>query len=118
MISQLSAGISARSAFSKKMRVTANNVANVNTDGFKKSRTIIEEGPSGDGVHARVDIVNTPGYVKLVENDGAVQEVETSNVDLAEEIPDTISTKAGYKANLKTIQTIDEMIGSLLDTIR
>ena len=117
MITQLNASISALTAFSKEMRVTANNVANVNSDGFKKSRTTLQEGPSGDGVRARVDVVNTPGFMKQVEKDGALQEVETSNVDLAEEIPNTISTKAGYKANLKSIQTIDEMIGSLLDTI-
>lgn len=117
MITQLDTSISALSAFSKKMRVTANNVANVNTDGFKKSRTTLEEAPFGDGVRARVDVVDTPGYVKLVEKDDALQEVETSNVDLAEELPETMLTKAGYKANLKIIQTLDEMIGSLLDTI-
>ncbi len=117
MITQLSAGVSALTAFSKKMRVTANNVANVNSDGFKKSRTTLEEGPSGDGVRARVNVVNTPGYMKQVEKDGVLQEVETSNVDLAEEIPGLIATQAGYKANLATIRTLDEMIGSLLDTI-
>ena len=117
MITHLSASISAITAFSKKMRVTANNIANVNTDGFKKSRTTLEEAPSGDGVRANVSVVNTPGYMKIVEQDDTLQEVETSNVDLAEEIPDTISTEVGYKANLKIIRTMDEMIGSLLDTI-
>jgi flagellar hook protein FlgE len=42
---------------------------------------------------------------------------ETSNVDLAEEIPNLMVTKRAYQANLKTIETQDEMLGSLLDTI-
>jgi flagellar hook protein FlgE len=44
MISPFDSGISALSAFSAKMNVTANNVANVDSDGFKKSRTTLKEG--------------------------------------------------------------------------
>jgi flagellar hook protein FlgE len=46
-----------------------------------------------------------------------IQDVEASNVDLAEEFTDSIATQSGYKANLKTIQTHDEMLGTLLDII-
>jgi flagellar basal-body rod protein FlgC len=49
--------------------------------------------------------------------DGKKVEKETSNVDLAKEIPDLMLTKRAYQANLKTIETQDEMLGSLLDTI-
>jgi len=98
------------------MNVTANNIANVNSDGFKKSRTTLKEGQSG-GVEPNVDQVNTPGITKLISKNGEDRQVETSNVDLAEEVTDSISTQAGYKANLKTIQAYDEMIGSLLNTI-
>ena len=44
-------------------------------------------------------------------------ETELSNVDLADEMSGMIPTEIGYKANLKTIQTRDEMIGTLLDTL-
>ncbi len=37
-------------------------------------------------------------------------------VDLARETVNTIIAKHGFRANLKTIETADEMIGTLLDT--
>jgi flagellar hook protein FlgE len=116
MISSLDSGISAISAFSVKMTVTANNIANVNSDGFKKSRTTLQEGQCG-GVEPNVDQVNTPGTMKPISENGELLHVEASNVDLAEEITETVSTQAGFKANLKTIQAYDEMIGGLLDTL-
>ncbi|WP_319525444.1 flagellar basal body rod C-terminal domain-containing protein [uncultured Desulfosarcina sp.] len=116
MVSPLSSATSAISSFSVKMDVTANNIANVNTDGFKKSRTTLQEGKNG-GVQPVVDRVDTPGLPKLVSEDGVTREVENSNVDLAEELTETIPTQTAYSANLKTIQTADDMLGSLLDTI-
>ena len=41
--------------------------------------------------------------------------VEQSNVDLASEVTDMTINSNFYKANLKTIQTEDRMVGSLLD---
>ena len=116
MILPLNPGLSGISAFSVKMNVTANNIANVNSDGFKKSRTTLKEGPSG-GVLPKVDQDDTPGPSRPISENGVKGQVEASNVDLAEEVIESISTQAGYKANLKTIQTHDEMLGSLLDTV-
>ena len=116
MISPLDSGMSAISAFSVKMNVTANNIANVNSNGFKKNRTTLKEGQFG-GVEPNVDQVNTPGLTKLISEDGEDRQVEASNVDLTEEVTDSIVTQVGYKANLKTIQTYDEMIRSLLNAI-
>lgn len=42
--------------------------------------------------------------------------VEKSNVDLGEEMPEMIMNKHTYSANLKTIETVDEMMGQLLNT--
>ena len=116
MISSVYPAMSALSAFQKKMDVTANNVANVNTDSFKKSRTTMEEGANG-GVTASIQQIDTPGMVREVVTDNGIEEVESSNVDLAEELPEMIVTESAYKANTKTIQTQDEMLGSLLDII-
>ena len=41
--------------------------------------------------------------------------LEHSNVDLAREITGTLPLQRGYEANLKVIQTEDEMLGNLLD---
>jgi flagellar basal-body rod protein FlgC len=116
MISALDSGISALSSFSVKMNVTANNVANVNSDGFKKNRATFKEGPFG-GVEPEVDRVDTPGYTKQTVEKGRIRSVETSNVNLAEAVVDSISSQSGYAANLKTIQTDDEMVGTLMDII-
>ena len=116
MISVMDSSLSALSAYSVKMRVTANNVANVNTDGFKKSRTTMQEGTWG-GVAPDVDRVDTPGMPKQIVEDGVIRDVEASNVDLAEEITDTLSTQTAYQANLKAVEATDEMLGNLLDAI-
>ncbi len=115
MISPLNSAVSAFSAYGKKLGVTANNIANVNTDEFKKSRTTMQEGANG-GVKANIQEVDTPGYLKETVNEsGETVEVETSNVDLAEELTEMIPTKASYSANLKSAQTYHQMMGSLLD---
>jgi len=108
--------ITALTAFRKKMDVTANNVANVSTDEFKKSRVTFSENKSG-GVSATVDQVDTPGIPKETIRDDKVVEIESSNVDLAEELTETIPTKSGYGANLKTLHTMDDMLGSLMDIL-
>jgi flagellar basal-body rod protein FlgC len=116
MIYPVSNALSALSAFRRKMDVTANNIANVNTDDFKKSRVNMQEESNG-GVQANIQQINTPGYPKEVYQDDALAEVESSNVDLAEEITETAVTKAGFSANLKTFSTQNQVIGSVLDIL-
>jgi flagellar hook protein FlgE len=38
-------------------------------------------------------------------------------VDLTDEMPDLIVSKAGYQANLKMVSTQDEILGNLLDIV-
>jgi flagellar basal-body rod protein FlgC len=116
MISALNSTVSALKAFATKLGVTADNIANVNTEGFKKNRATLQEGQNG-AVRVEISRDNSPGFrYDVVENDEVVEK-ETSNVDLAEEIPDLMMTKRAYQANIKTLQSQDEMLGSLLDTI-
>jgi flagellar basal-body rod protein FlgC len=115
MTSALNAALSALEAYEKKLNVTANNIANVNTDGFKKSRAVLQEGdPSG--VVVTLSRVNTPGS-PIPSMDGSGEIRESSNVDLAEEIVDLQTTKYGFQANLKTLKAEDEILGSLLDIL-
>lgn len=116
MVSGIQNNLSALNAFDKKMQVTANNVANVNTDEFKKSRAVLSEGENG-GVKVDVHKVDTPGYpTERIQNDELVA-TETSNVDIAEEFGESIVTQNAYNANLKMVKTQDEMLGSLLDIL-
>ena len=114
MIYPVSNALSALNSFRKQLNVTADNIANVNTDDFKKSRVNMQEGPQG-GVQADVQQIDTPGIPKEVIRDDEVVEVESSNVDLVEEFTDMITAKTGFSANLKTVAYQNETLGSLLD---
>ncbi|MBL0713171.1 MAG: hypothetical protein JJV98_05675, partial [Desulfosarcina sp.] len=96
--------------------VTADNVANVNTNGFKRNRAVLHEGPAGDvRVNVSKDMSPVPDDPLAPDVPGV--EKELSNVDLADEMTDMIPTTIGYKVNLKVIRARDEMIGNLLDTL-
>jgi flagellar basal-body rod protein FlgC len=112
----LNATLSALQAFGQKMAVTAGNIANVNTEGYKKSRAVLAEGR-----HGEVDVweqrIDTPGIPLEPREMGGPAAREGSNVALEEEIPEIIPTVYGFRANLKAMQAQDEMLGSLLDTL-
>ncbi len=100
---------SAITALSRKLDVAANNIANVNTDEFKKSRTIFQTNDV-PGVSVTIDRVDTPG---TMQPDG----VESSNVDLAEEFASLIITQRSQTANATVIETDQEMRQSLIDIL-
>ena len=89
MIPSVNSTISALQAYKTRLGVTADNIANANTDEFKKSRATLKEGTNG--------------------------EKESSNVNLEEEIPEMMVTQRTFEANLKVLQTQDKMSGTLLD---
>lgn len=116
MISSIQNNLSALNAFDKKMQVTANNIANVNTNDFKKSEATLSEGDHG-GVKVNVHRVDTPGYpTEQLEGESMVN-TETSNVDLAEELGEKIVTQNAYNANLKLVNNQDEILGNMLDIL-
>jgi flagellar hook protein FlgE len=116
MISSPKSTLSALNAFDKKMNVIANNVANVETEEFKKSRATLVQGPE-NSVKVEVTQPEDPGPSVVQVTDGQFDEKEMSNVDLAEEIPQSIVAQRGYEANLATIRTHDEMLNSILDIV-
>ncbi len=114
MIAGIQSSLSALNAFSVKQQNTASNVANVNTDGFKKSRVNLESQQSGT-VQPRATVINTPGPLVYESTPAGSMAVEKSNVEISEEIPQSMLTKRYYQANIKMVQNVDEMLGSLLD---
>ena len=114
MISSISSTLSALQAFGKKMGVTANNVANVQSDEFKKSRAVLQEGERNE-VKVEIDKIETPGPIITEIEDDEMVEKELSNVDLAEEIPQTIIAQRSYEANIKTAQALDETLETIID---
>ncbi|MBA4422042.1 MAG: hypothetical protein C0390_02930 [Syntrophus sp. (in: bacteria)] len=104
--------LTALRAFDRKGEVIANNIANVNTDRFKKSRADMEEA-SPAGVKATVERVNTPDDMVTI-GEG---EREPSNVNMEEELIALIVNRNNYTANIKTIAAADEIQGTLFDIL-
>jgi flagellar basal-body rod protein FlgC len=116
MISSVNSAVSALQAYQTRMGVTAYNIANVNTEAFKKSSASLIESSNG-GVEVNIQRIDTPGY-RYGELEGdEVVEKESSNVDLGEEIPEMLISHRSYQANLKTLQSYDDMLGMLLDIL-
>ncbi|MBS0183593.1 MAG: hypothetical protein JSS39_14460 [Nitrospira sp.] len=114
MISAIHTALSGLTAFSKQIEVVAHNVANVNTDGFKKSGTEFVEIPSG-GVLPVVEKDDSSGPAVLRNSTGNQTMVELSNVDLGEETVQQIAAQRSLEANLQTLRTGDALLGSILD---
>jgi len=77
------------------MASSAHNVANVNTNPFIANRTTMNN--------------NVQGNVQ------AVQSPTNGPTQISRELTDQISVENGFDAQIRSIQTKDEMIGSLLD---
>ena len=112
MISGIGASLAGLGVFEKKLSATANNIANSNTSGYKKTESEINDDGSGlpELNLKRVDI---PPLVQ--EADGKTS--EQSNVDLAEELTQSMVAQRGYEANLKVLQAQNNMLGSALDIL-
>ncbi|MFH2122542.1 MAG: flagellar basal body rod C-terminal domain-containing protein [Pseudomonadota bacterium] len=115
MISAMQSALSALSAYSTKINSNSNNIANASTEGFKKSRVILSSAEP-QGVTAQTERVDTPGAMIYEQTSNGMELVEQSNVDIGEELPAMSLNAHLYKANLKTLQVADEMLGSLLKT--
>ena len=108
--------LSALQGFQKKQESIANNVANINSDEFQKTRVTFYEGENGT-VAPNIEKIETPGpqvYEQTPEGNTLVQK---SNVELAEEIPQAMINKRNFQANIKMLQIEDEMTGYLIDMI-
>ncbi len=114
MLSAIHTALSGLAAYAKQVEVTAHNVANVNTDGFKKSYTEFVSVETG-GVLPVVRKDDSAGPTVLSDRGYGPSQVELSNVDLAEEAVNQILAQRGFEANLHTLRTADDMLGTILD---
>jgi len=110
------AATSALNAFSKSLAVASNNVANMNTDGYKKTRAILQDDQNG-GVKVSTQKIDTPGSLIPDEEASNVQIKETSNVDLAEEMVHIMSAQRGHEANAKSLEVQNELCETILDIV-
>ena len=96
----ISSNISSIQSHQTMMNTNANNIANVNTDGFIPNNTRMSN--VGNSVSANTRQADSTGSLK-------------SQTDLAKEIPDQIIAQDVTAVNVTAIKAQDEMLGSLLD---
>lgn len=114
MISAYQSALTGLQAFGTRLQSNSNNIANANTDGFKKTM-VTNASVHPQGVKALVNKVSDPGPTVFQETAGGMELVEQSNVDPAKELVDMNLNSTMYKANLKTIETVNDMTGALLN---
>lgn len=112
----------------ERLQVSANNIANefstVKNEGGKltnepyRPQTVVSVSQQQGGVGTEV-VPREPETLKRYEPDSPVADengfVEAPNVDVAEEITNQIVASYDAKANLKSLQTQNETLKSLLD---
>ena len=91
-----SSALSALNAFSTGLNVTANNIANMNTTGFKPSSAVMNEGDNGG--------------VKVT-----LSQSQNAEVDPAKEMIDMLIEKNAIQLNVKSLETEDQVYKSLID---
>ncbi|MEA3371856.1 MAG: flagellar basal body protein [Campylobacterota bacterium] len=96
----ISNNVSSIQAHQTMLNINANNVANINTDGFRPSDTKMSD--EGNAVSANLRLADDNGSTK-------------SQTDLAKELPDQIIAQDAVAVNVEAIRTKDEMLGTLLD---
>ena len=116
MVNGLDASLNAIQSHFTRLQASADNIANLNTDGYKGQRVTINEGPTGTTTTSSTDKSPGPSRMEL-NREGDLVEVEMSNVDLATEHIKTMESTQAIKANLKAVQTADELLGEIIDTL-
>lgn len=135
----LNTASSALGAFGVGMQVTANNVANVNTDGFHASQVRYQEAPNGMGVQVgeisesssscpvvrdTVDIsalaaqeASEQAALEAVDAYRAQEMREASNVQIEREMVNQIILENAHNANTAVVTTYDDMMGTVIDMV-
>ena len=114
MISALQSAVSALQAFGTKIDANSNNIANSATPEYKRTRVTLSD-VEPTGVRANVSKLETKGPEIYEQTTQGLELIEQSNVELSREIPEMMLNTHFYKANLKTIETTDELLSSVLD---
>ena len=99
------------------LRSTANNIANSSTPGFKQTRVNQVEATGGGSRVSNITqssgapTLNHPGNTNSAEIFSG--HLESSNVNLEQQLTQLIAAKHEVQANAKLIKTEDEMLGTL-----
>ena len=107
-----------------RVDVSANNVANINTDGFRASTVQTTDAAYSNniGQGTKVSGVYTPPtpspMAAVGAADGRGGMTILSNTDAATEITGQMTAEKAYAVNVSVVRTMDDMLGTLLDIKR
>lgn len=121
----LSITASALKAQATRLRLVSENIANVDTPGYRRKTVPFEQVATGSGVEsveagrivlskADLDRIHDPAH-PLADATG---HYEGSNVDTIIEIADAREAQRSYEANLKMFEQTRQMSSSLMDLLR
>ncbi len=114
MISAIQSALSGLQAFGTRIQSNANNVANANSEGYKRTQVHLSN-TEPNGVNATVEKTTSPGPKIYDQTSNGLELIEQSNVDLGRELPEMMLNARYYEANLKTLQTSEELLANILD---
>lgn len=122
----MAAAASGMAAQSARLRLSSENIANVDTPGYHRKLVSFEEfiGREGDARavatgpvqldQTQLNRINDPTH-PLAGADGYY---DGSNVDLMVEIADAREANRSYEANLRMFEQARQMAGSVIDLLR
>lgn len=116
MLAGIASALSGVQAGSRLLSASSHNIANAQTENFKRTQATFEESPAG-GVVVSLSTDNRPGPQFMTGEDPFTLR-EGSNVELEEELLHTLEATRLIEANLASIRTQDQVLGSLLDIIK
>lgn len=109
----MQAAISGVQAGESRLDVTANNIANVNTDGFHAS-VVTTKARNPYGTETVISEPSVQGNT-YVDEQGNIKEM--SNVDVATQVVNLLIAEATVKANAEALRTADSLTGTILDLL-
>jgi flagellar basal-body rod protein FlgC len=130
MLNGISSALSGLAAASRRLEASANNIANINSDGSIPASDAaerrdayqpvrVEQSSAPDGGTTTSDRFVRPPYIPVLDTSSAFANsdglVAAPNVDVTSEYTEQISTLQSFEANLKSIQSISDLVKKLYD---
>ncbi|WNM57286.1 hypothetical protein [Candidatus Nitrospira allomarina] len=114
MIAGMASALSGIQAGGRMLGVGAHNIANAQTESFKRIRALPEESSAGGGVRVTLQMDERPGS-QYLSSGNLFSLREGSNVDLGEEIISNLQAVNLTGANMASMRIQGKVLGSLLD---
>jgi flagellar hook protein FlgE len=112
----LNTALSAITANSRFFRSTANNVANLETDGFRAEQARFDaRAPAGTEFRGLIDDGAVLGASSVDGSEDTGSELTRSNVDVTREITNLVIGSNAYTAAIRVAEAADELLEATID---